>query len=158
MANFVSIESKPGEGASTAPLQPAAAPASSGNPAGSPAAGVQVTDRAVKRIRIAMAKEGISPEEGGLRLGILGGGCSGLSYSIKFDTHPREARSYLRVRRGSRLRRSQVVHLLARHDAGLRRDTDAAGLQFHQSELHALLRLRLIILVVGFSSVGVFPC
>ncbi len=90
MANFVSIESKPGEGASTAPLQPAAAPASSGNPAGSPAAGVQVTDRAVKRIRIAMAKEGISPEEGGLRLGILGGGCSGLSYSIKFDTHPRE--------------------------------------------------------------------
>jgi iron-sulfur cluster assembly protein len=37
-----------------------------------------------------MEKEGISPEEGGLRLGVLGGGCSGLSYSIKFDTRPRE--------------------------------------------------------------------
>jgi iron-sulfur cluster assembly protein len=37
-----------------------------------------------------MAKEGVSPTEGGLRLGVLGGGCSGLSYSIKFDTHPRE--------------------------------------------------------------------
>src|SRR5215813_810932 len=52
--------------------------------------GVQVTDRAVKRIRIAMAKEGISPAEGGLRLGVQGGGCSGLSYIIRFDTQPRE--------------------------------------------------------------------
>jgi iron-sulfur cluster assembly protein len=42
------------------------------------------------RTRLAMAKEGISPEEGGLRLGVMGGGCSGLSYSIKFDTQPRE--------------------------------------------------------------------
>lgn len=92
MSNFVSIESKPVEGASAAPVQPASAPAS-GNPApaGNPAAaGIQVTERAVKRIRIAMEKEGISPQEGGLRLGVMGGGCSGLSYSIKFDTRPRE--------------------------------------------------------------------
>jgi iron-sulfur cluster assembly protein len=52
--------------------------------------GVQVTERALKRIRIAMAKERISPAEGGLRLGITGGGCSGLSYNIRFDTQPRE--------------------------------------------------------------------
>ena len=52
--------------------------------------GVQVTERALKRIRVAMAKEGISPAEGGLRLGVLGGGCSGLSYNIRFDTQPRE--------------------------------------------------------------------
>ena|SRR5579875_1796738 len=52
--------------------------------------GIQVTDRAIQRIRIAMAKEGISPTEGGLRLGVQGGGCSGLSYSIRFDTQPRE--------------------------------------------------------------------
>ena len=52
--------------------------------------GVQVTDKAVRRIRTAMAKEGISPEQGGLRLGIQGGGCSGLSYNIRFDTQPRE--------------------------------------------------------------------
>ncbi len=52
--------------------------------------GLNVTEKAVKHIRIAMAKEGISPEEGGLRLGVMGGGCSGLSYSIKFDTQPRE--------------------------------------------------------------------
>jgi iron-sulfur cluster assembly protein len=85
MANFVSIESKPAEGASAAP-QPQVAAAG----ASSPSQGLQVTERAVKKIRSAMAKEGISPEEGGLRLGVMGGGCSGLSYSIKFDTRPRE--------------------------------------------------------------------
>jgi len=52
--------------------------------------GIQVTERALKRIRVAMDKEGVSPTEGGLRLGITGGGCSGLSYNIRFDTQPRE--------------------------------------------------------------------
>jgi iron-sulfur cluster assembly protein len=52
--------------------------------------GIQVTERALTRIRAAMAKEGVSPTEGGLRLGITGGGCSGLSYNIRFDTQPRE--------------------------------------------------------------------
>ena len=51
---------------------------------------IQITKNALKRIRIAMAKEGVSPEDGGLRVGITGGGCSGLSYSIRFDTKPRE--------------------------------------------------------------------
>ena len=55
-----------------------------------PAKGVLVTDKALTRIRSAMAKEGISPEQGGLRLGVQGGGCSGLSYNIRFDTQPRE--------------------------------------------------------------------
>jgi len=51
---------------------------------------VEITKNALKRIRVAMAKEGVSPAEGGLRLGVMGGGCSGLSYSIKFDTKARE--------------------------------------------------------------------
>jgi iron-sulfur cluster assembly protein len=55
-----------------------------------PAKGIQVTDKAIARIRSAMAKENISPTEGGLRLGVQGGGCSGLSYNIRFDTQPRE--------------------------------------------------------------------
>src|SRR6266567_2352723 len=84
MSNFVSIESKPADGAFAAQPQ-SAAPASQ-----APSQGLLVTERAVKRIRTAMAKEGVSPEEGGLRLGVMGGGCSGLSYSIKFDTRPRE--------------------------------------------------------------------
>jgi iron-sulfur cluster assembly protein len=59
-------------------------------PQTAPAKGIQVTDKALVKVRSAMAKEGISPEQGGLRLGVQGGGCSGLSYNIRFDTQPRE--------------------------------------------------------------------
>jgi len=52
--------------------------------------GIEVTEKALAQIRVAMKKENISPAEGGLRLGVQGGGCSGLSYNISFDTQPRE--------------------------------------------------------------------
>ncbi len=52
--------------------------------------GIQVTLKALKRIRNAMAKENVSPDMGGLRVGITGGGCSGLSYNIRFDSQARE--------------------------------------------------------------------
>jgi iron-sulfur cluster assembly protein len=54
------------------------------------AKGVMVTEKAQDRIRAGLAKQGVSPAEGGLRLGIQGGGCSGLSYSVQFDTQARE--------------------------------------------------------------------
>jgi iron-sulfur cluster assembly protein len=88
MANMVTIESKPAEGASAAQPPVDAKPVSASG--GAPGQGLKLTERAIKRIRVAMAKEGVSPTEGGLRLGVMGGGCSGLSYSIKFDTQPRE--------------------------------------------------------------------
>lgn len=47
---------------------------------------VTVTPKAVQKIRAAFQKEGV---QGGLRLGVLGGGCSGLSYQFKFDAKPR---------------------------------------------------------------------
>jgi iron-sulfur cluster assembly protein len=59
-------------------------------PAQAPAKGILVTEKALVKIRSAMTKEGISPEQGGLRLGVQGGGCSGLSYNVRFDTQPRE--------------------------------------------------------------------
>ena len=63
------------------------------NPTAEPAAParkIDVTEKAVAKIRQTLEKEGISPTEGGLRLGVQGGGCSGLSYNIRFDTQPRE--------------------------------------------------------------------
>ena len=47
--------------------------------------GLQVTEKAIAKIRSALAKEGIAPEQGGLRLGVQGGGCSGLQYGFEFD-------------------------------------------------------------------------
>ena len=47
---------------------------------------VQVTPKAVQKIREAFEREKVT---GGLRLGVLGGGCSGLSYQFKFDPKPR---------------------------------------------------------------------
>ena len=74
-----------------APAPPApASPVLTADGEAATAKGIQVTLRALKRIRAAMAKEGITPDAGGLRVGITGGGCSGLSYNIKFDTQPRE--------------------------------------------------------------------
>jgi iron-sulfur cluster assembly protein len=45
---------------------------------------IQVTETAAKRI---MAKQGLA--EGGLRVGIKGGGCSGLSYTFAWETEAR---------------------------------------------------------------------
>ena len=83
MANIISMENKPSTGA------PAGEPHAAASQA-APAKGLHITEKALKRIRAVMAKEGISEAEGGLRLGVTGGGCSGLSYAIKFDTQPRE--------------------------------------------------------------------
>jgi iron-sulfur cluster assembly protein len=70
-----------------ADLQPEAAQAAG---AESPAQDLEVTASAVRRIGVILAKEGIAPAEGGMRLGVKGGGCSGLSYAIAFDERPRE--------------------------------------------------------------------
>ena len=44
---------------------------------------IHVTPKAVVKIRESFAKQGVSG--GGLRLGVVGGGCSGLSYVFKYD-------------------------------------------------------------------------
>jgi iron-sulfur cluster assembly protein len=46
---------------------------------------VTVTERAKTQIMVLMEKEGIIPETHSLRVGVTGGGCSGLSYQMKFD-------------------------------------------------------------------------
>lgn len=47
---------------------------------------IGVTEKAIRKIRQAFDKQGV---DGVLRLGVLGGGCSGLSYQFKFDTKTR---------------------------------------------------------------------
>ena len=50
---------------------------------------IVVTEKALARIRVVMGKENISPDAGGLRLGVQGGGCSGLTYNVRFDSKAR---------------------------------------------------------------------
>lgn len=53
-------------------------------------AAIRLTERAAQKIRALLEKEGVSPEVGGLRVGVQGGGCSGLSYAMRLDTQPRD--------------------------------------------------------------------
>jgi iron-sulfur cluster assembly protein len=48
---------------------------------------IQVTETAAKRIKMLMAKQGLV--DGGLRVGVKGGGCSGLSYTFAWETQAR---------------------------------------------------------------------
>jgi len=50
-----------------------------------PLPSVTLTPKAVQRIRELRQKEGLS-EQHGLRIGVVGGGCSGFQYSLNFDT------------------------------------------------------------------------
>jgi len=51
---------------------------------------IHLTEHAAKKIRALLEKEGVSLEQGGLRVGVQGGGCSGLSYAMRIDTQARD--------------------------------------------------------------------
>ena len=48
---------------------------------------IAISEVAAKKIRTLMSKQGIS--DGGLRVGVKGGGCSGLSYTFSWDHEAR---------------------------------------------------------------------
>ena len=49
---------------------------------------LSLSDLAVEKVKETMAKEGMA--EGGLRVSVVGGGCSGFQYSLGVDAAPRE--------------------------------------------------------------------
>ena len=51
---------------------------------------IHLTERAAQQIRKQLEKEGVSAETGGLRVGVQGGGCSGLSYAMRIETQARD--------------------------------------------------------------------
>jgi len=51
---------------------------------------IHVTEKAATKIQELLAREGVTSEAGGLRVGVQGGGCSGLTYAMRLDTQARE--------------------------------------------------------------------
>ena len=58
---------------------------------------IEVTDTALEHADRLRAKEG-HPESAFLRIGVNGGGCSGYSYVLKFDTESRDGDEVVRER------------------------------------------------------------
>ena len=48
---------------------------------------IEITDKAADEVRRMMNKEGV--QAAGLRVGVKGGGCSGLSYNLTFESQVR---------------------------------------------------------------------
>ena len=48
---------------------------------------ITVTEKAIVKIREMMRKQQV--ESGGLRVGVIGGGCSGMSYKLDFESQVR---------------------------------------------------------------------
>src|SRR5712691_12805594 len=63
---------------------------------------IHLTEKAASKIRELMAKEGVPAESGGLRVGVQGGGCSGLTYAMRLDTQAR-SRDQVFEEHGARL-------------------------------------------------------
>ncbi len=57
---------------------------------------ISLTQKAADHVRRLRTENNI-PESHGLRLGVKGGGCSGLSYVLAFDEKPREADKILEI-------------------------------------------------------------
>ncbi len=50
---------------------------------------IQITEKAVSEVKKIMGENNV-PESYGLRVGVKGGGCSGLSYTLGFDAEAKE--------------------------------------------------------------------
>src|SRR5258708_8526478 len=51
---------------------------------------IHLTEKAAEKIRGLLAKDGVPAARVGVRVGVQGGGCSGLSYAMRLETQARD--------------------------------------------------------------------
>lgn len=106
-------------------------------PAEKPRPQIEVTEKAIRKIHHAFQKQGV---DGVLRLGVLGGGCSGLSYQFKFDTKTRPTDHVFEFgEEGSRVRIAvDPKSMLYLHDLTLdyQETLMQSGFVFHNPNAH----------------------
>ena len=56
---------------------------------------ITITDKAVNQIRNIMEENGISTETHSLRIGVKGGGCSGMTYQLGFDSNNKPGDTFI---------------------------------------------------------------
>ena len=51
---------------------------------------IRLTEKAATKIQELLVKEGVPQDTGGLRVGVQGGGCSGLTYAMRLEMQARD--------------------------------------------------------------------
>ena len=102
---------------------------------------IEITETAARKIKSLMAKQGIA--DGGLRVGVKGGGCSGLSYTFGWEREPRLGNSQLlartvNVKVDATARMTVLAHLIENGACCL---SELAGLIEHHDPFGAVLHL-----------------
>jgi len=91
---------------------------------------IEISEVAAKKIRSLMAKQGIT--DGGLRVGVKGGGCSGLSYTFAWEREARLGDEVFEGPEGAKIFVDRKSYLFLK---GTRLDYDTAllskGFVFH---------------------------
>jgi iron-sulfur cluster assembly protein len=64
---------------------------------------VGITDMAAKMVLDTMQQEGMSPDTYSLRIGVTGGGCSGLQYLLDFTNSPCENYDWMYIQNGIKI-------------------------------------------------------
>ena len=101
---------------------------------------IQITDTAARKIQSLMAKQGIT--EGGLRVGVKGGGCSGLSYTFAWEREPRLGDEVFEDH-GAKIYVDKKSYLFLKGtDSRLRHRAAVQGVRVQQPQRQAVLRVR----------------
>jgi iron-sulfur cluster assembly protein len=73
---------------------------------------INISEAAARRIRVLMDKQGLA--EGGLRVGVKAGGCSGLSYTFSWETEARPGDEVFEGPDGAKVYVDRKSHLFLR--------------------------------------------